>query len=61
MSKRRRGAGEGSIYQRADGSWCAMIDLGIVNGKRKRKFVYGKTRRRLPKSSSSCSSSSSKG
>ncbi len=47
MSKRRRGAGEGSIYQRADGSWCAMIDLGIISGKRKRKFVYGKTRKEV--------------
>jgi len=45
MSKRRRGAGEGSIYQRADGSWCAMVDLGMVNGKRKRKFVYGSSRK----------------
>jgi integrase len=47
MSKRRRGAGEGSIYQRADGSWCAMVDLGMVNGKRKRKFVYGSTRKEV--------------
>lgn len=47
MSKRRRGAGEGSIYQRADGSWCAIIDLGIVNGKRKRKFIYGSSRKEV--------------
>ena len=47
MSKRRRGAGEGSIYQRTDGSWCAIIDLGIVNGKRKRKFVYGAMRKEV--------------
>jgi integrase len=47
MSKRRRGAGEGSIHQRADGSWCAIIDLGIVNGKRKRKFIYGSSRKEV--------------
>jgi integrase len=47
MSKRRRGSGEGSIYQRADGSWCAIIDLGMVNGKRKRKFVYGTSRKEV--------------
>ncbi|GAB4426144.1 MAG: site-specific integrase [Chloroflexi bacterium OHK40] len=47
MSKRRRGAGEGSIYQRADGSWCAIIDLGMVNGKRKRKFIYGSSRKEV--------------
>jgi integrase len=47
MSKRRRGSGEGSIYQRADGSWCAMVDLGMINGKRKRKFVYGSSRKEV--------------
>lgn len=47
MPKRRRGSGEGSIYQRADGSWCAMVDLGMVNGKRKRKFVYGQSRKEV--------------
>jgi integrase len=47
MSKRRRGAGEGSIYQRPDGSWCGIVDQGIVNGKRKRKFIYGSTRKEV--------------
>ena len=32
---RRRGHGEGSIHRRKDGSWCAIVDLGWVNGKRK--------------------------
>jgi integrase len=41
----RRGHGEGSIYQRQDGRWCAAVDLGYVNGKRKRKLIYGKTRK----------------
>ena len=42
----RRGHGEGSIYQReSDGKWCTAVDLGYVNGKRKRKVIYGKTRK----------------
>lgn len=45
MSTRRRGNGEGSIHKRADGRWAASIDLGWENGKRKRKTIYGKTRR----------------
>lgn len=40
----RRGAGEGSITQRKDGRWEGKIDLGYVNGKRKRVSIYGKTR-----------------
>ena len=45
--KRRRGHGEGSIHQRPDGRWTASVDLGIVNGKRRRKYVYGKTRKEV--------------
>lgn len=44
---KRRGNGEGGIYQREDGRWCAAVDLGIVNGKRKRKVLYGATRREV--------------
>lgn len=40
----RRGRGEGTITQRADGSWCAAVDLGWRGGKRARKWLYGKTR-----------------
>jgi len=40
----RRGRGEGGIRQRSDGRWEGAIDLGYVDGKRKRKFVYGRTR-----------------
>lgn len=47
MGQRRRGNGEGSIHQRPDGRWCAVIDLGIVNGKRKRKYIYGDTRKEV--------------
>ena len=48
MAKRRRGHGEGAIYQReSDGLWCTSVDLGIINGKRKRKVIYGKTRKEV--------------
>src|SRR5437879_6428721 len=36
-----RGNGEGSIYQRSDGKWCAAISL--AGGKR--KVLYGRTRK----------------
>lgn len=42
---RRRGHGEGSIHQRKDGRWVAVVDLGYVGGKRKRKTWYRKTRK----------------
>lgn len=45
---KRRGHGEGAIYQReSDGIWCTSIDLGIINGKRKRRVIYGKTRKEV--------------
>ncbi len=47
-SKRRarRGRGEGSVYRRPDGRWCAMISVGYgADGKRKRRTVYGKTKK----------------
>jgi integrase len=45
---KRRGHGEGAIYQReSDGLWCTSVDLGFVNGKRKRKVIYGKTRKEV--------------
>lgn len=43
--RKRRGHGDGAIYQRGDGRWVASLDLGYANGKRQRKVVYGKTRR----------------
>lgn len=42
---KRRGQGEGSIYQRADGQWVASVSLGWRGGKRARKVFYGKTRK----------------
>ena len=41
---KRRGSGEGSIYERKDGRWCAQVSVGYVGGKLKRKLIYGKTR-----------------
>jgi integrase len=50
---KRRGRGEGSITQRADGRWMARVDLGWTDGKRRRKTIYGRTRKavadQLPK------------
>jgi integrase len=43
--RRRRGHGEGSIYQRADGRWVAEVNLGYIDGKRKRRTFYRKTRK----------------
>ena len=40
---RKRNAGEGSIFQRGDGRWCAQLDLGWEGGRRRRKCVYGAT------------------
>jgi integrase len=40
----KRGRNEGTIFKRDDGRWCAAIDLGFENGKRRRKYLYGETR-----------------
>ncbi len=45
MTRKRRGRGEGSIYQRSDGTWCATYSSGYdSNGKRKRRTVFGITK-----------------
>lgn len=44
---KRRGHGEGAIYHRQDGTWCAILDLGYVAGKRRRRWLYGKTRKEV--------------
>ena len=41
----KKGNGEGSVYQRADGKWCASLTLG--GGKR--RVLYGKTRQEVAK------------
>ena len=43
----KRGNQEGTIYRRQDGRWAAAVDLGWQGGQRKRKTLYGKTRREV--------------
>ena len=44
----RRGAAEGTIYFRPDKElWCTQVHLGYADGKRKRKTIYGKTRKEV--------------
>lgn len=43
----RRGQGEGSIFQREDGRWCASVDMGYSGGRRRRKWIYGETRKEV--------------
>lgn len=38
----RRGWSEGTIYQRADGRWCAQISMGVRDGKRIRRSITGR-------------------
>jgi integrase len=48
MARKRRGRNEGGVYQRGDGQWTSSISLGSdTNGKRKRKTVYGKTKKEV--------------
>ena len=45
MSRKRRGRGEASVFERADGQWVGAISLGYDDkGKRNRKTVYGSTK-----------------
>ena len=46
---KRRGHGEGNIYQRADGVWAARIGLGWEDGNYRRKAVYGKSQAEVRK------------
>jgi integrase len=47
-SKRRRGNGEGCIFQRKDGTWCATIGVGYDrDGKPIRKWLYAATKREV--------------
>jgi len=40
----RRGRGEGTVFERANGTWAGEVTVGYdENGKQKRKTVYGKT------------------
>lgn len=43
---KKRGHGEGSIYQRSDGLWVGTITIGYsADGKRIRRTIYGDTKR----------------
>ena len=44
MAKKKRGTGEGTVFQRSDGRWVGRISLGFdQGGKRVQKTVYGLT------------------
>ncbi|HEX5997436.1 MAG TPA: site-specific integrase [Jiangellales bacterium] len=43
--KGRRAHGEGSVYEQRPGVWAAVVDLGWVDGKRRRKYVYADSER----------------
>lgn len=43
--RRRRSQGEGSVFRRKDGKWRGVLDLGWIDGKRVRRWVYGETER----------------
>ena len=43
--RRRRGNGEGSIYQLPSGRWRCFLTVGYdENGKRRRRYLYGRTK-----------------
>jgi integrase len=45
MARKRRGRGEGGVFQRPDGQWVGVLSQGFTAaGKRRRKVVYGKTK-----------------
>ena len=44
-TRKRRGRGEGAIFQRQDGLWVTSISLGYNDkGKRRRRTIYGKSK-----------------
>jgi integrase len=46
--RKRRGRGEGGIYQRGDGRWVGSISMGCTgDGKRKRRVIYGGTKQEV--------------
>src|SRR5437868_886395 len=48
MAKKRRGCGEGSIYQRSDGRWCATFSVGYAaNGRRRRQTLFGESKQEV--------------
>lgn len=60
--RKRRGRGEGAIYQRADGQWCASVTIGYdEKGQRRRRVVYGSTKDDALKKLSEVSSAAATG
>src|SRR5262245_10229459 len=49
MARKRRGRGEGSIYQEPDGRWTGVVSFGInpATGKRRRRKVHGRTKQEV--------------
>lgn len=47
MAGKKRADGEGTIVQRANGSFGAAISVQLAGGKRGRKWVYAKTRKEV--------------
>src|SRR5262245_14927982 len=49
MARARRGRGEGGVFQReSDGLWVGTVSLGFDGtGRRKRKSVYGTTKKEV--------------
>jgi integrase len=44
-NRKRRGRGEGSVFERDDGQWVGSVSMGYLeSGKRKRRTVYGETK-----------------
>lgn len=41
----RRSNGEGTVYKRSEGRWCAAYYVKGANGVVKRKHVYAKTQK----------------
>lgn len=44
---KRRAKGGGSVFQRKDGRWSGSVDLGGAIGVKRRKFVYGDTKKQV--------------
>lgn len=43
--RERRGRGEGAVYERSDGQWCASVTIGYDDqGRRRRRVIYAPTK-----------------
>jgi integrase len=50
MARARRGRGEGGVFQRKDGGWSAEVSMGYGgDGRRRRKTLYGDTKKEVLK------------